>query len=122
MSSPNPGQTTGPSLMAQLALAARRTLVGRRGLFVLAGLIVATGLAFSWSWLEAVGVASVLIATLPCIAMCALGICMHGRRGGRSCSTGSGNLLVANTPGERDVNAAGGNSAKPAQPKEHEHA
>jgi hypothetical protein len=122
MNSSNPLQTTGPSLMGQLAVAARRNLSDRRGLFVLAAVIAATGLAFSWSWLEAVGVASVLIATLPCIAMCALGLCMHGRGGGRSCSTGSGNLRPADTPGERDVNAAGGNPAKPAQPREHEHA
>lgn len=38
--------------------------------------IVGAGLALNWGWLAAVGVAPILIALLPCAAMCALGLCM----------------------------------------------
>lgn len=64
---------------------ARYYLGGRRGLLILAGLAIAAGLALNWSWLVAVGIAPILIAILPCLAMCALGLCMS-RAGGKSCS------------------------------------
>ncbi|GGG52463.1 hypothetical protein GCM10010964_44520 [Caldovatus sediminis] len=41
-----------------------------------AGALAAGG----WSWLVAAGVAPVLLGALPCLAMCALGLCM-GRMG-----------------------------------------
>jgi hypothetical protein len=31
-----------------------------------------------WDWLAATGLATVLIAVVPCLAMCALGLCMRG--------------------------------------------
>jgi hypothetical protein len=31
-----------------------------------------------WDWLAATGLATVLIAVAPCLAMCALGLCMRG--------------------------------------------
>lgn len=40
---------------------------------------LAGGLYFRQDWLAAVGVAPVLIAVLPYLAMCALGLCMHWR-------------------------------------------
>ena len=55
---------------------------------VLAGLALApigAGLAWQWSWLVAIGVAPLLISAAPCVAMCALGLCMHRM----SSSTGS---------------------------------
>ncbi len=122
MAQSNPAQTIETSLMRELAAAARRHLVGRRGLFILAGLIAAAGLAFGWSWLEAVGIASVLLATLPCLAMCALGLCMHGMGGGRSCSPSADTSRSIDAAGNGDINTAGGNPVKPAQVKEHEHA
>jgi hypothetical protein len=67
---------------------ARPYLRGRRILFVLAGLAAVAALALSWDWLAAIGVASLLLTALPCLVMCALGLCMH-RMGGRSCSTGT---------------------------------
>ena len=54
-------------------------LRGRRGLWLLAGLAIIVGLALNWGWLVAVGIAPLLIAALPCVAMCALGLCMMGR-------------------------------------------
>jgi hypothetical protein len=108
--------------MRELAAAARRHLVGRKGLFILAGLVAAAGLAFGWGWLETVGIASVLLAALPCIVMCALGLCMHGMGGGRSCSTSADTSSSTDEAANGDINRAGGNPVKPAQVKEHEHA
>jgi hypothetical protein len=79
-----------PSLAHGLAHAARHYLGGRRGLLVLAGVVVVAGAAaLNWSWLAAVGVAPLLLAVLPCAAMCALGLCV-GRMGGGSCSPQDG--------------------------------
>ena len=41
--------------------------------------VMAAGLYLRQDWLAAVGVAPLFIAVLPCLAMCALGLCMHGR-------------------------------------------
>jgi hypothetical protein len=49
--------------------------------FALAAMLVAAGLAFNWSWLVAIGVAPTLVAALPCVAMCALGLCMNRKNG-----------------------------------------
>nr|WP_064249725.1 hypothetical protein [Rhizobium leguminosarum]OAP90227.1 hypothetical protein A4U53_30370 [Rhizobium leguminosarum] len=51
-------------------------LRGRRGLVLLGTLVLGLGLAFNWSWLVAAGVAPLLLSVLPCVAMCALGLCM----------------------------------------------
>jgi hypothetical protein len=55
--------------------------LGRRGLIVLGVLVVAAGLALNWSWLVAIGVAPLLLTALPCVAMCALGLCMMPKGG-----------------------------------------
>lgn len=56
--------------------------------WVLAGfalVLIGAGLVWQWSWLVAIGVAPLLVGAVPCVAMCALGLCMH-----RMCSrTGS---------------------------------
>lgn len=59
-------------------------LTGRRILIGMAAMAVALGLAFNWRWLTAIGVAPILVSTLPCVAMCALGLCMN-KAGGASC-------------------------------------
>ena len=61
---------------------------------MLAGLASAAGLALNWSWLAAAGIAPILISVLPCLAMCALGLCMN-RSGGKSCSTAASNSDAA---------------------------
>jgi len=53
-----------------------RTRLGMRGLVILGAAVIAVGLALNWSWLVAIGVAPLLLTVLPCIAMCALGLCM----------------------------------------------
>lgn len=56
---------------------------GRRGLIVLAIGITVAGLAMNWGWLVAAGMAPILLAVLPCAAMCALGLCMN-KAGGKT--------------------------------------
>lgn len=51
---------------------------GRRGLVALGGLALVAGVGLNWGWLTAVGVTPILLAILPCAAMCALGLCMPG--------------------------------------------
>ena len=57
----------------------------RRGLLVLAAVALVAGLALNWSWLVAAGVAPFLLSALPCVAMCALGLCMS-KGSARSCA------------------------------------
>ncbi len=83
-------QSQDGSLGRDLLYALRYYLGSRRGLLVLAGLAIAAGLALNWSWLAAAGIAPILISVLPCLAMCALGMCMN-RSGGKSCSTAASN-------------------------------
>jgi hypothetical protein len=35
----------------------------------------AAGLILGWDWLVAAGVSTFIVAVLPCVAMCALGLC-----------------------------------------------
>lgn len=60
-----------------------RLLRGRHALILLGVLALGLGAAFNWSWLVAAGVAPLLLSALPCVAMCALGLCMS-RMSGRS--------------------------------------
>jgi hypothetical protein len=85
MNATGPSGPATPSLARDLAHAARHHLAGRRGLLVTGAVIAVAGLATSWGWLVAVGVAPLLLSLLPCLAMCALGLCMSRMTGG-SCS------------------------------------
>lgn len=53
-----------------------RTRLGKRGLIVLGGTVIVAGLALNWSWLVAIGLAPLLLTALPCVVMCAVGVCM----------------------------------------------
>lgn len=64
------------SLTRDILSTGRYYLGNRRALLILAVLIVVAGLALNWSWLVAIGVAPVLLSTLPCLLMCAFGVCM----------------------------------------------
>ncbi len=44
---------------------------------------VGLSLLFSWNWLVAAGLSSVVLGILPCAAMCAAGLCAGG---GRKCA------------------------------------
>jgi hypothetical protein len=48
--------------------------------------VIAAASAWQWSWLVALGVVPLLVSVAPCLAMCALGLCMH-RGTSRSCGT-----------------------------------
>jgi hypothetical protein len=67
-------------------LGSKRVLLG-----VLALALIGAGLAWRWSWLAAIGVAPLLISAAPCVAMCALGLCMHRmcNRTGSAAPTGT---------------------------------
>ena len=39
-------------------------------------IVVGLGLSFNWDWLVAIGAAPLLVAALPCVAVCAAGLCM----------------------------------------------
>lgn len=55
----------------------RRPLRHRRALMVALALAFAgASLALGWDWLAAAGLAPVLLAALPCLAMCVLGFCL----------------------------------------------
>jgi hypothetical protein len=46
-------------------------------LLATAGLALVAVAAFCWNWLVAAGIASIFLSVLPCLVMCALGLCMH---------------------------------------------
>ena len=57
----------------------------RRGVLMLSVIVIAAGLYFNWAWLVAAGIAPVLVAVSPCLAMCALGVCHRVWTSGESC-------------------------------------
>lgn len=85
MTATNSTKTAAGSLARDWLSAARYYLGRRRGLLILTAAVVVGGLALNWSWLVAAGIAPLLIGVLPCVAMCALGLCMH-KVGGQSCA------------------------------------
>jgi hypothetical protein len=54
-----------------------------RNVLIGAALLGGAALFFGWTWLVAAGLASVILGVLPCLAMCALGLCMRrmGKKG-----------------------------------------
>nr|RAV90531.1 hypothetical protein DBT45_10645 [Aerococcus tenax] len=83
-----------------------RALIGVQAIFkqlgskrmALAGIalvLIGAGLAWQWSWLITIGVAPLLVSAAPCVAMCALGLCMH--RMGRSTGSAAPNGTSQNS-------------------------
>lgn len=70
-------------------------LSGRRGLMLVAGTGIGVGAIVGWPWLASAAVGPILLSTLPCVAMCALGLCMMGG-GGKSCAS-QGSKIEANS-------------------------
>jgi hypothetical protein len=105
MSNTQSSPTSQASLGRDILHATRYYLRGPRGLIAAGAIIVVAGLAFNWAWLVAAGIAPLLLSVLPCVAMCALGLCMN-RMTGRSCSTGD--------VSDKAVEDAGGPKTLPA--------
>jgi hypothetical protein len=76
-----------PPGRAITALCASR-LRGRYGLIALAIIAGVAGAWLGWPALVAAGIAPLLIAVLPCLVMCALGLCIM-KRGSRARDTQS---------------------------------
>jgi hypothetical protein len=71
-----PERTCSPILTLGGRMSRRTTLT------VLAVAAVASGLVLGWDSLAAAGLSGLVLAVLPCVAMCALGLCA-GRSGGK---------------------------------------
>jgi hypothetical protein len=84
MTTPTTTQRQDSSLTRDALHAARCYLWRPRVLLTLAAIAVVAGLALNWSWLVAAGLAPILISTLPCLIMCAFGVCMMCRSGEKS--------------------------------------
>ncbi|MCD1636710.1 hypothetical protein K7H91_23430 [Martelella mediterranea] len=95
------------SLGRDLLYALRYYLGGRRSLLLLATVALIGGLAFNWSWLAAAGIAPLILSVLPCVAMCALGLCMN-RMTGRACQSDQ----AASTTDAGDETALSGGSSQ----------
>ena len=86
-SAPAVGAIPSPATESCCAAAAAPSLrsalpswIGNRRALALSGLALGgAGLTLGWDWLTAVGVAPLIVATAPCLIMCALGLCMMGK-------------------------------------------
>ena len=65
--------------------------------------LLGAGFAWQWSWLVAIGLAPLLISAAPCLAMCALGLCMH-RMGSRTGGTAQTARLTTDNPSPQQEN------------------
>lgn len=59
---------------------------GRKILFGAAIVGVLAGIVLNWNWLVAAGIAPLILAAVPCLAMCAFGLCADKLRGDQSCA------------------------------------
>lgn len=76
-------QTTLPDReVTEPACCATESASGRWKLWLMGVALLAIALALynGWGWLVATGAASVLLSLAPCLAMCALGLCMRGKK------------------------------------------
>lgn len=64
---------TAGTMLARL----RCRMTSRRSLMFLAITAIAGGAAANWGWLVAAGITPLILATLPCVAICALGLCAN---------------------------------------------
>jgi len=93
----------------QLIVGLLRGFARHRRKVIAAGVLtLVLGAAFNWSWLIAVGAAPVLLAVLPCAAMCALGLCAMGMN--RSSAGATTPPAGATADGSAESQAGGGQS------------
>ena len=80
MTAPQSTTTAEGSLGRDVLYAARYYLGNRWTLVAVASLAIVLGLYFGgWGWLVAAGLAPIILSTLPCLIMCAFGVCMMCR-------------------------------------------
>lgn len=73
---------------------------------------VSGGLLFGWNWIVAAGLSSVILGLLPCVAMCAAGLCMN--RMGRTNACGKTAALdTAQAPNQSQGIATLGDAGPP---------
>ncbi len=71
--------TVEPPLWREGLSIARYYLGNRWVLIALGGAALVAGIGLNWGWLVAVGLAPIILSTLPCLVMCGLGVCMMCR-------------------------------------------
>ena len=66
----------------EMAVSCNMPRVGPRWLWIAGAILVLglVGLALNWSWLVAAGIAPLILGLAPCVAMCALGLCMPRKK------------------------------------------
>jgi hypothetical protein len=78
----NGPQTTRGVLTAQHAVNKIWPYVtGRRGWILFGLAAIGGGMAMNWNTVVALGLAPLLLGVLPCVVMCAMGMCMSGGNG-----------------------------------------
>lgn len=70
-------------------------------LWLAAAVPLLAGLALGWEWLQAAGILSLALSLLPCLAMCAAGLCMHRMAGKGGCGKPSPQAGAADRPDPR---------------------
>lgn len=58
----------------------RQVLRNRFVLLLIAAIAIFLTAKFNWGWLVAAGIAPLVLSAGPCIAMCAIGLCMQGEK------------------------------------------
>lgn len=96
------GRQAETSFSLGLFRAVRYYLRSRRGWLALGGIAVAAGLAFNWGWLVTAGVAPILISVLPCVAMCAVGVCCMKKTASQSSADPAINKEPSELPTGKD--------------------
>jgi hypothetical protein len=91
----------------ELLYLVRCYLSGWRGVVVLTIVAALVGIGLSWNWLVAAGVAPILLATLPCLVMCGLGLCMNKLFGDSCASEPPGSKTAEPMRSEAATNIAG---------------
>lgn len=82
----NISKSDSTTLTQDLIALGRYYLAEKRGMYIVGASIAIVGIFSGWGWLTAMGLAPILLALLPCAAMCALGLCMRSPAGKSSAS------------------------------------
>ena len=60
-------------------------MLSRRGWIVVLTVLAVAGVVFGLHWLVALGLASIVLSVVPCLIMCALGLCASRMLGRSRC-------------------------------------